>query len=181
MRVYDPAAPPDFETGLPGSGPVRTRDVAVGSDLIADLTGPDFKILRVGHDDGRRTLATGTFAEWQWDVQPLHSGQKSLSLILYVRLSDGGPPLDVKTFVEEIEVQVNPIYTASQWLKNHWSATGLTVPVIIAAVWAVIQRRRKAIVPNTASSQPAGVVHKAKRIRNKKGRRSHSNTRQRPG
>lgn len=146
VRVSDPSAPPDFTAGLPGSGSVRTRDVAVGSDLMADLAGPAFNIVRVGGDDGRRTLATGTFAEWQWDVQPLHSGQRSLSLSLYVRLVDGGPPLDVKTFVEDIDVQVNPIYTTSQWIKDYGPATGLTIPVIVAAIWAVVQRRRNATV-----------------------------------
>lgn len=74
VRVSDPSAPPDFGAGLPRSGPVVTRDVQVGSDLIADPTGPDFNIVRVGGDDGKRTLATGTFAEWQWDVQPQTSG-----------------------------------------------------------------------------------------------------------
>lgn len=63
VRVSGPSAPPDFVGGLPGSGPLRNRDVKVGSDLIADLSGPNFNVVRVGHDDGKRTLATGTFAE----------------------------------------------------------------------------------------------------------------------
>jgi hypothetical protein len=106
VRVSGPLVPPDFEKDLPGSGAVRNRNVRVGSDLIADLTGTDFNIVRVGSDDGRRTLATGTFTEWQWDVQPLRSGPRSLSLTLHVRLQDGGPPVDVRTYVETIDVQV---------------------------------------------------------------------------
>lgn len=155
VRVSDPSAPPDFKAGLPGSGPVTTRDVRVGSDLIADLAGPDFTVVRVGGDDGRRTLATGTFAEWQWDVRPLRSGQRSLSLVLHVRLTEGGSPVDVRTFVEEVSVQVNVAYSVSQWVKHYWQATGLTVPVIAAAVWAVIRWRRQATAPATVDSGPA--------------------------
>lgn len=143
VRVADPAMPPDIEQGLQGQGPIVDRNVDVGSDLVADLEGPDFRIVRVGNDDGRRTLVTGKFAEWQWDVQPLRSGRRTISLILYVRLEDGGPPLEVKTFDEQIEVQVNPIYTVSQWVKTYWPATGLTVPVIVAAGWALTRRRRR--------------------------------------
>lgn len=181
VRISDSSAPPDFEEGLPGSGPVRPHDVKVGSDLIAEITSPDFEIVRVGSDDGRRTLATETFAEWQWDVRPLRSGQRELSLVLYVRLTDdSGSPLDVKTFVEKIEVEVNPVYTASQWVKSYWPATGLTVPVIVAAVWAVIRRRRNAVAPDTAGSEPTDVAPtKVNRPRNKRSRRSRPATRRR--
>ena len=131
------------------------RDVEVGSDLIADLSGADFNIVRVGNDDGKRTLATGNFAEWQWDVLPLHSGQRNLSLVLYVRLVDGGPPVDVKTFTEEIEVRVNALHSVSQWVQNYWAATGLTVPVIVGAIWWVVVYRRKAgDAPAVADGEP---------------------------
>ena len=177
VRVSGPSAPPDFVAGLPGSGPVRDRHVSVGSDLIADLTGPDFKIVRVGNDDGRRTLETGTFAEWQWDVQPLYSGQRMSSLVLYVRLQDGGPPLDIKTFVEKVEVQVNPVYIALQWAKDYGPATGLTVPVIVAAVWAVIRRGRQSVAPATASIKPAGSApSRGKRARKKRSTRARSSS-----
>lgn len=172
VRVSDPAAPPDFEAGLPGSGSVVNRDVEVGSDLIADLDGSDFTVVRVGHDDGKRTLATGKFAEWQWDVQPMRSGQRTLSLILYVRLADDGPPVEVKTFVEEVEVQVNPAYAVSQWVKSYWTATGLTVPVVVAAIWAVIHRRRHATAPAAAGGEPPDNTPGMRRPHNKRNRRS---------
>jgi hypothetical protein len=175
VRVSGPSAPPNFEKDLPGSGPVRNRNVSVGSDLIADLTGTDFNIVRVGGDDGKRTLETGTFAEWQWDVHPLRSGQRNLSLILYVRLQDGGPPLDVKTFVENIEVQVNPIYIALQWAKDYGPPTGLTVPVIVAAVWAVVHRKRDATAPAAASNAPVdSVPNRKKQSRKKRSTRPRS-------
>jgi len=175
VRVSGTSAPPDFVAGLPGSGPVRDRRVWVGSDLIADLTGPDFNIVRVGSDDGRRTLETGTFAEWQWDVQPLHSGPRNLTLVLYVRLQDGGPPVDVKTFVENVEVEINPVYIALQWAKDYGPATGLTVPVIVAAVWAVVRRGRQSMALATAGVKPAGNAPNRKRRPLKK-----RNTRSRP-
>lgn len=142
VRVSGPSAPPDLAAGLPGPGPVINRDVKVGSDLIADLTGPDFKIVRVGGDDGKRTLATGTFAEWKWDVQPSRSGQKILTLTLYVRLQEGGAPTDVKTFDEKVEVQVNPLYTVSQLAKDYWPALAAGGGGV-AAIWGWLSRRRK--------------------------------------
>jgi hypothetical protein len=60
------------------------------SDLVAVLGGIDFEIRRVGGGDGRRTLLTGNFAEWQWDVRALRSGSLQLDLVLFVRVRDGG-------------------------------------------------------------------------------------------
>lgn len=141
-RVSGTSAPPGLVAGFPGPGPVINRDVKVGSDLIADLTGPDFKIVRVGSDDGKRTLATGTFAEWQWDVQPSSSGQKILTLTLYVRLQEGGAPIEVKTFDEKIEVRVNPLYSVSQLAKNYWPALAAG-GAGLAAIWRWLSRRHK--------------------------------------
>lgn len=118
VRVSGPSAPPDFMRDLPGSGSIRDRNVRVGSDLIADLTGPDFNIVRVGGDDGKRTLATGTFAEWQWDVQPLHSGQKDLFLVLYVRLTDGGPPLTSKRSLKRLMLRSIRSIPRCNWLRT---------------------------------------------------------------
>ena len=155
VRVSGPAPPPDFEPGLPGAGPIRNRDVNVGSDLMANLSGDkeDFQISRVGDDDGKRTLATGTFAEWQWDVLPLRSGKKTLSLVLYVLLQDENRPLEVKTYDETIEVEVSPMYTVVQWVKAYGPYTGLTVPVIIGFVWRTIHRRKGAATPAIASKE----------------------------
>ncbi|MBV9144203.1 MAG: hypothetical protein JO115_25335 [Pseudonocardiales bacterium] len=155
VRVSGPSTPPDFISDLPGSGPIRNRDVRVGSDLIANLTGPDFNIVRVGGDDGKRTLATGAFVEWQWDVQPLHSGQKELSLILFVRLTDGGPPVDVKIFTEKVDVKVNPIHTALQVVKDYWSAITAVVSAIFGgAVW-MVRRWRRTRIAATPGNKPA--------------------------
>jgi len=162
---------------------VISRDTKVGSDLTADLSSPDFTIVRVGEDDGKRTLATGNFAEWQWNVQPLRSGQRILSLILYVRLEYAGAPLEVKAFDEQIEVQVNPIYTVSQWVENYWQETGLTVPVIVGAIWAVVayRRRHEATLATpggeSTDSAPSGG---GRPTRNRSSRRSHSSRRRRP-
>lgn len=179
VRVSGPSAPPDFQIGLPGQEPIRDRSVKVGSDLVADLTGPDFNIVRVGGDDGKRTLVTGSFTEWQWDVLPLRSGKRNISLTLYVRLTDGGPPVDVKTFVEDVEIHVNPLYAISQWVKDYGPPTGLTIPVIFAAgatVWAVIRRRGHSGAPTITSKQTSKQTRRAP----SKGERPRRKRKKRP-
>lgn len=154
VRVAGPTEPPDFKTGLPGTGPVVNHDVKVGSDLTAYLTGPDFEIKRVGGDDGARTLATEGKAEWSWDVRPWSSGQKSLTLTLYVRLLESGAPIYVKTFDEKIDVKVNPVYALSKMAKDYWAATGLTIPVIIGGFLVLVKLLRKRTA-TTAKNAPA--------------------------
>ncbi len=143
VRVSGDTPPPGFTEGLPGTGPVESRAVVVGSNLVAELGGTDFEVLRVGGDDGSRALLTGRFAEWQWDVRPLRSGTLRLDLVLFVRLRDGASPVDVRTFVEPVQVQVNPGYTVKQWLGAHWAATGLTVPVILTGIAAAVRWRNR--------------------------------------
>jgi hypothetical protein len=115
VRVSGTDPPPAFEQDFPGEGPVATRKVQVGSDLVAVLGGIDFEIRRVGGGDGRRTLLTGNFAEWQWDVRALRSGSLQLDLVLFVRVRDGGAPLLVRTFSEHVQVHVNPRYSVARW------------------------------------------------------------------
>jgi hypothetical protein len=132
-------------SGLPGTGRVHRESVLVGTDVRADLSGPDFVITRVGGDDGARVLASGRYAEWAWDVRPLRSGSLYLDLVLYVHVEYGGPPMDVRTFQQPVRVEVNRAFWLGRFLKDYWPLTGITVPVIVAAGWVCVRsvRRRR--------------------------------------
>lgn len=129
-------------TNLPGTGSVTVEPTIVGSYLRATLTSPDFDIVRVGDDDGRRVLLTDRYAEWAWDVRPLRGGERQLDLTLYVLEDTADTPLEVRTYRRAIQVEVNTLYSVTSWLKEWGPLTGLTVPVIIGGIWAFVRHVR---------------------------------------
>jgi hypothetical protein len=147
VTVADNSPPSDF----PSSGPtVTVAPALVGSDVKADLTGEGFTITRVGGDDGSRTLANGRSAKWQWQVTPQISGKRQLFVSLYVRVDgEDGAPVDVRTYQQDVNVQVNTPYAIGEFFKTWLPVTGLTVPIIIGALWALFRKR-----PSMTSSPP---------------------------
>jgi hypothetical protein len=141
VRASGEQPPPDLFAGLsPGAA---AAPAFVGSDLVADLSGPDFEITRVGPaDDGRRTLGTKSYVEWQWSVRPQRGGTLSLQVVLYVRLQDNpdAPPTDVRTYSENVSVEVDPMLAVGAWFREYGAATGITVPVIVGAAWFILTR-----------------------------------------
>jgi hypothetical protein len=143
VRVTDGSEPPDT-SGLPGTGSLTVDPAPVGPDVRAALTGPDFDIERVGDDDGRRFLPTGGHVEWAWDVRPQRSGRLQLDVTLYVLLSDGSAPIEVRTYDRSVDVDVDTWREVRGWLKEWLPYTGLTVPVLAGGIWALVRRRRTA-------------------------------------
>jgi hypothetical protein len=139
VRATGEQPPPDLFAGLSSSA---TADPAlVGSDLVADLSGPDFEIARVGaSDDGTRTLGTRSYVEWQWNVRPQRGGTLDLQVVLYVRLQSDteAPPTDVRTYSENVDVQVDPMLAVGAWFREYGAATGITVPVVGGAAWFIL-------------------------------------------
>jgi hypothetical protein len=143
VRVTDGSGPPDV-SGLPGTGRPTVDPATVGPDVKAVLTGPDFDIERVGDDDGRRALATGGHVEWAWDVRPERSGRLHLDVTLYVLVSDGSTSIEVRTYDRSVDVDVDAWREVRGWLKEWLPYTGLTVPVAVGGIWALVARRRTA-------------------------------------
>lgn len=142
VRVADDAVAASV-SDLPGSGSVTVEPTVVGSYLRAALTSQDFEISRVGDDDGRRVLLTDGYAEWAWDVRPLRSGRLQLDVTLYVLVAGDSSPLEVRTYERAIRVEVNTWYSVQNWLKEWGPVTGLTVPVVAGAAWALVRHLRK--------------------------------------
>ena len=141
VRVADGTAPPSA-SDLPGTGRPTVEPALVGPDVKAALTGPDFDIDRVGDDDGRRALVTGGHVEWAWDVRPRRGGHLRLEVTLYVLLSDGSSPIEVRTYERSVEVEVDTWREVGNRLKEWLPYTGLTVPVLVGGIWALVGRRR---------------------------------------
>lgn len=142
VRVSAHKDVPGLQTGLSPTG-VSTAPALVGSDVVAELSGPDFEISRIGSDDGRRLLGTNALVEWQWNVRPSKSGMFDLQVVLYVRLRDEGVPIDVQTYNETVSVAVNPMQTVTRWFQDYGAATGLTIPVLVGAAIAVVRYMRR--------------------------------------
>jgi hypothetical protein len=138
VRVGYDLSDADIEE-IPGAGPVASGPVKVGPHVLAELTGPDFTISRVGGGDGRRVLTEDNLAEWGWDVRPQRSGTLQLDLVLSVYLADGTSSLYTRTFDKTIDVEVNAMHSVGQFFKDYWAPTGLTVPVIGAGLYAFIR------------------------------------------
>jgi hypothetical protein len=143
VRVAGKDTPPEWTSGLPGTGSVTVHPAPVGSSLTADLSGPDFLITRVGGDDGKRELQEGGFAEWAWDVRPQKSGKLRLDFVLYVAKDAGGVPIHYRTYAHEVEVEVNFPFSFGKFVKDYGALTGLTVPVVAGAIWTFIHWLRK--------------------------------------
>ena len=143
VRVTDGTGPPDV-AGLPGTGSPTVDPATVGPDVRAVLTGPDFDIEPVGDDNGRRSLATGGHVEWAWDVRPERSGRLRLDVTLYVLVSDGSTSIEVRTYDRSVDVDVDAWREVRGWLKEWLPYTGLTVPVVVGGIWALLARRRTA-------------------------------------
>jgi hypothetical protein len=157
VRATGEEPPPDLFVGL---SPGATAEPAfVGSDLVADLSGPDFEITRVGAaDDGTRTLSTKSYVEWQWSVRPQRGGTLFLQVVLYVRLQDNpdAAPTDVRTYSENVSVEVDPMLAVGAWFREYGAATGITVPVIGGAAWFILTRLvRRRDSRGAGSSTPA--------------------------
>jgi hypothetical protein len=157
VRVTDGATPPSA-SDLPGTGRPTVDPALVGPDVKAALTGPDFDIDRVGDDDGRRVLVTGGHAEWAWDVRPRRGGHLRLEVTLYVLLSDGSSPIEVRTYDRSVEVDVDAWREVGGWLREWLPYTGLTVPVVVAGIWALVRRRRTTKKKARGGRGPAGPV-----------------------
>jgi hypothetical protein len=138
----------------------------VGSDLVANLDGADFEIKRIGGEDGRRTLATDSSATWEWQVRPLTSGPRILLLTLLVNVAGEGPPTDVRTLSQHVDVQADPIYASAQLLKAWLPVTGITVPVVFAGAFYVCSRNRGLLPDSEAdvSSRKNGRFRRIRRV-----------------
>ncbi|MEV6236282.1 hypothetical protein [Lentzea sp. NPDC051838] len=144
VRVAGSDAPPELTSGLPGTGSITVDPAKVGTDLAADLSGPEFQITRVGSgDDGKRELQEGGFAEWAWDVRPAKSGKLKLDFVLYVAKETGGAPVYYRTYAHEVEVEVNFSYSFGKFVKDYGALTGLSVPVVVGALWTFFRWLRK--------------------------------------
>jgi hypothetical protein len=138
--------------GFPdASGTVVTTPLVVGLTLSADLAGEGFVVTPIGSGDPARPSLAGDVAEWQWDIQPVESGPKTLTLVVRSFYGDVTTPVAVRYVDAPVLVSWDPWFSTTRLLSSpSWAATGLTAPVLLGAAVAARRRRRKRSLAATA-------------------------------
>ena len=111
----------DLSSGLRGRGVPQIEEIKVGTFMKVRLTGDNFDIEPLGHEE--QLVAGEGFTQWDWDVIPLKSGIQLLLLIVTVRIKipdDGEETKDYPVFERQIRVKVNRIYTIKKFIEKHW-------------------------------------------------------------
>lgn len=111
----------DLYKGLRGSGKPQVEIIEIGSFMKVRLTGDDFNIKPLSHEE--QIVGGNRAAQWEWDVIPLKSGIHFLTLHVTVRLKlpNGDEELiDHPVFDKQIKVHVNPIYSGKKFIISNW-------------------------------------------------------------
>jgi hypothetical protein len=145
VTMGDPGA--GHEKNIPGPNPVETRAPIVCEEMRADLSGPGMAIERAGNPSGRMLVPEQGVAEWRWWITPKEPGRKTMTLQLFATAEDG-PDLSLETFREDIQVEIELGYVLSALVKEWAQPLGVTIPVLVGAIGAILvwsrSRRRKA-------------------------------------
>ena len=136
----------DLTKGLRGRGVAQIEGIRVGTFMKVRLTGDNFNIKVLSHEE---QLVSGEgFTQWDFDVVPLKSGIQSLLLTVTVRIkipNYGEERKDYPVFERKITVEVNPIYSITNFIEKNWQWIITTVIGLIIA-FGIIQRIIKRIV-----------------------------------
>ncbi len=91
---------------LPGTGNIVEDTAQVSSNVMATLSGQSFHIEAVTPT----TQAVSPLTEnvWRWRVTPQEIGSQQLTIELFA-ISEGGAAMPVRTFRDEVEVQVSRV------------------------------------------------------------------------
>jgi hypothetical protein len=111
----------DLSARLRGRGVPQIEEIRVGTFMKVRLTGNNFDIKSLSHED--QPVTGEGFTQWDWDVVPLKSGNQSLLLSVTVRIkipNDGEETKDYPVFEREIKVKVNLIYSTKNFIKSYW-------------------------------------------------------------
>lgn len=153
VTLGDPGA--GHEKNIPGPNPVQTRAPIVCEEMRADLSGPGITVERAGNPSGEMLVPEQGVAEWRWWITPKDPGRKTMTLQLFATAEDG-PDLSLETFREDIQVEIELGYVLSSLVKDWAQPLGVTIPVLVAAIGAVLvwSRSKHGKAKHAASTMP---------------------------
>lgn len=137
---------PALAEGLQGPGKPHEESLKASETMKVSLTGDRnaFLIQVIGDEE----KAVGRpYAQWEWHVTPLQSGDQKLTLtataIIFLE-GRGEKAIHYKTLEKQILVHVDRWYASRQFIANNWQ--WLWAVVIVPAVgvlWGMRKRKRR--------------------------------------
>jgi hypothetical protein len=130
--------------GLQGPGKPQEESLKVSEVMKVTLTGDRnaFLIQNIGEED--QVVAGKQYAQWEWHVTPLQSGDQKLTLTATAKIflpGRGEKPIYHKTLEKPIIVQVDRWYASKQFIANNWQ--WLWAVVVVPAAGLLWGLRRK--------------------------------------
>jgi hypothetical protein len=130
--------------GLKGGGKVQEESLKVSEIMKVTLTGDGnaFLIQRIG--DEEQIVAGKQYAQWEWHVTPLQSGEQRLTLTATATIfleGRGEKPIYYKTLEKPIVVKVDRWYSTKQFFSNNWQ--WLWAVIVVPAAGLLWRRMRK--------------------------------------
>jgi hypothetical protein len=129
---------------LEGNPEVAGGQAQISPRMKATLTGHNFEIDPITPETQPVGMQSET--EWRWAVTPKRGGKQSLHLTLdaIVLLWGDATPRAIRTFDNNIEVQVSWQRRAGDFLKNNWQWLWSVVVVPLALwLWPKLQSRKR--------------------------------------
>lgn len=126
----------------PSPRPIETAHPKICDSMRADLSGPTFDIERAGSESGKMLVPDEGMAEWRWHITPKKAGTQKLTLQLFA-LGPGGEDITLKSYDEDIIVEVEFGHATKSFIKEWMIPLGITIPVVVAAIGAIVAWRRR--------------------------------------
>jgi len=141
---------PAFTEGLEGRGAPQVESIKVGPIMKVVLVGDQDAFLIEKFSSEEQTVAGKPFAQWEWDVTPLRSGNQALHLqasaSIYVP-GRGEKPVDVPVIHKTIQVKVNGWYATKRFVASYWQWLLTTLIIPVGGWFWHLKRKKK---PRTA-------------------------------
>jgi hypothetical protein len=138
---------PALAQGLEGPGQPQEEPLKVSEIMKVTLTGDRdaFLIQKIG--DEEQVVAGKQYAQWEWHVTPLKSGDQNLTLTATATIflqGRGEKPVYFKTLQKPILVRVDRWYASRQFLANNWQWLWAVVVVpLLGLLWGLRKKKRR--------------------------------------
>jgi hypothetical protein len=141
VRIARGLAESTIKQRLEGRGVPQIVQVKVGTFMRVRLFGDGFNVST--HSDEAQAIADNDLAEWLYDVLPIESGKKTLTLQIAVRFKLGSSEeiTNLPVLTRAIEVQVNPWWSTKTFVADNWQWFFGGVGGILASIGGFFGKR----------------------------------------
>lgn len=134
----------DLTKRLRGTGFPQVEEIIVGSAMKVKLSGDTFKI--ESFSDEQQPINSSGYAQWEWDVTPLKSGNRLIHLSVSVSIhldKFGEKTKSLPVMDKEIYVKVNLRYSFCNFIKNNWQWFVGTIIALLGLYLGYIKSKKR--------------------------------------